>query len=62
MRPLPNDKTHGVIHTVKVKKDQIDDLAKHLNIPDNVKKRLRDGDEVHIVREADESELNRNKK
>ena len=60
MRPLPNSKTHGIIHTVRVRKDQVDEIAKQLNIPDDVKKWLRDG-EVHIVREADESELNRSK-
>jgi hypothetical protein len=62
MRPLPNDKTHGVIHTVRVKKEHIDRIAKDLNLPDDAKKKLRVGDELHIVREAGEAELNRKKK
>ena len=61
MRPLPNNKTHGIVHSVRVSKDQIEDLARHLNIPDGAKKWLSEGGEVHIVRKARESELNRNK-
>ena len=61
MRPLPSHKTHGVIHSVRVSKEHIDEIAKHLGIPDNMKKWLGEGHEIHIVREANETELNRNK-
>ena len=61
MRPLP-PKTHGIIHTVKVKKEDIEPLAKQLKIPDKDKNRMREGDEIHIIREAEEHEINRNRK
>jgi hypothetical protein len=61
MRPLPQHKTHGVIHSVRVSKEHVDEIAKHLNIPDNMKKWMAEGHEIHIVREAQEAELNRNK-
>ena len=61
MRPLPSHKTHGVIHSVRVSKEHVDEIAKHLHIPDNMKKWLGEGHEIHIVREANETELNRNK-
>ena len=60
MRPMPDNKTHGIIHTVRIKKEDVDEIAKHLKIPDTMKKWLGDN-EVHIIREAKESELNRNK-
>ncbi len=49
------------IHTVQVNKEQIDAIAKQLNISDKDKSRIHPGDKVHIVREAQEKELNRNK-
>jgi hypothetical protein len=61
MKPLPPHKTHGVIHSVRVRKEHVDEIAKHLGIPDNMKKWLGEGHEIHIVREADEAELNRKK-
>jgi len=60
VRPLPQNKTHGIVHSVKVSKAQADEIAKILHIPDNMKKWLESG-EVHLVREAKESELNKNK-
>ncbi len=61
MRPLPPNKTHGIIHSVQVKKENINDLAKHLNIPEDRKKWLEEG-EVHLVREAKQHQLNPNRK
>lgn len=61
MRPLPQDKTHGIIHSVRVRKDHVDQLAKDLGLSADEKRWLQEG-EIHIVREAKESEINRNKK
>jgi hypothetical protein len=44
MRPLPNDKTHGVIHTVSVKRRHIDRIDQDLNLPNDAKQKLRVGD------------------
>jgi hypothetical protein len=55
MRPLPPHKTHGVIHTVKVSKEHIEALAKHL-IPKDKQKWIKEGDEIHIVREPRKDE------
>jgi hypothetical protein len=57
MRPLPPHKTHGIIHTVKVSQGHIDALAKELKIPDDKKKWLKPGDEIHIVREPRKDEV-----
>lgn len=62
MRPLPPSKTHGIIHSVKVTQQDLGQIADQLKIPPGERKRLRPGDEIHIVREAHETELNRNKK
>ena len=57
MRPLPHDKTHGIIHSVTVKKEDLDKVAQSLNIPASEKKRIRPGDTIHIVREAATHEI-----
>ena len=56
MRPLPPDKTHGIIHTVVAKHEDLDKIADALGIKGNDRKRLRAG-EIHIVREAKDTEL-----
>lgn len=62
MRPLPQSKSHGIIHTVSVTPENLEKVADQLRIPRQEVKRLRPGDQIHIVREAQESELNRTKK
>ena len=62
MRPLPQSKNHGIIHTVSVTHENLERIADQLNIPKHETKRLRAGDQIHLVREAQETELNRNKK
>lgn len=57
MRPLPSDKKIGVIHSVRVSQDDLDKVAEALKIPAGQRKRLRAGDEIHIVREAADSEM-----
>ena len=59
MRPLPTGKLHGVVHSVQVKKEDVDALAKHLNIPDDRKQWLKDGGQIHIVREAKPDEMSK---
>jgi hypothetical protein len=60
MRPLPPNKTHGIIHSVRVTKENASKIAKDLGIPEQVHRRLRDWEgEVHIVREAKEAEVKR---
>jgi hypothetical protein len=58
MRPLPEKKTHGVIHTINVKKEDLEDLARKLNIPDDRKHWLKEG-EIHILREAKPEEMSK---
>lgn len=61
MRPLPTDlpqgKQHGVIKSVRVSKANLDDIAQSLKITGKAKKRLRPGDQVHLVREAADDEM-----
>jgi hypothetical protein len=57
MRPLPPDKQHGVIHRVRVTKDNLDHIAAALDLPKKAKNRLRAGRTIHIVREADDDEM-----
>ncbi|MDR3529823.1 MAG: hypothetical protein P4L90_04580 [Rhodopila sp.] len=56
MRPLPTNKTHGIIHTVKAKKEDLDKVADILGIHGKDRTRLHTG-EIHIVREAADNEL-----
>jgi hypothetical protein len=63
MRPLPTDQLHGVIHTVTAKKEDLEKVADILGIHDKKDRaRMLSSGTVHIVREAQEHELNRNKK
>jgi DNA-directed RNA polymerase subunit H (RpoH/RPB5) len=58
MRPLPPNKSHGIVHSHRVvKQEDIDAIAKQLNIPDNKKKLIRPGDEIHVVREQRNDEV-----
>ncbi len=63
MRPLnpPSSKTHGIIHTVRVSRENLEQVADQLGIPEQAKQWIQPGHQLHIVREADESELDRNK-
>jgi hypothetical protein len=61
MRPLPQSKTHGIIHSVKVTPENLKEVADQLHIPQQEMKRLRPGDQLHIVREAQDSEINKAK-
>ena len=56
MRPLPHDKTHGIIHTVTAKPEDLKKIADALGIKDKDRDRMRPG-EIHIVREAEDHEL-----
>jgi hypothetical protein len=57
MRPLPPHKSHGIVHTHRVKQEDIDAIAKQLGIPDNKKRLIRPGDEIHVVREQRNDEV-----
>lgn len=57
MRPLPPNKSHGIVHSHKVKQEDIDAIARHLGIPDSRKRLIHPGDEVHIVREQRDNEI-----
>jgi hypothetical protein len=60
MRPLPANKTHAIIHTVKAKKEDLDKIADALGIHGKDRTRMRAGD-IHIVREAEDNELRKAK-
>ncbi len=62
MRPLPQSKTHGVVTSISVTRENLEQVAEQLKIPKQNMKRLRPGDHLHIVREAQELELDRNAK
>jgi hypothetical protein len=58
MRPLPADKTHGIIHTVTAKPEVLGKIADALGIKDKDRDRMLSPGTIHIVREAkDETEL-----
>jgi hypothetical protein len=60
MRPLPADKTHGVIHTVTAKPEDLGKIADALGIKGKDRERMLRPGTIHIVREAvDESEMKR---
>jgi hypothetical protein len=63
MRPLPANKLHGIVHTVTAKREDLEKVAHTLGIhdPKERERMLRPG-KVHIIREAEEHELNRHKK
>lgn len=56
MRPLPTNKTHGIVHTVTASKEDLDKVADTLGITGKDRERLHTG-QIHIVREASEDEL-----
>ncbi len=60
MRPLPNHKTHGIIHTVTAKSEDIEKVADILKIHGKDRERMLTG-EIQIVREAAEHELRKTK-
>jgi hypothetical protein len=61
MRPLPENKTHGIIHTVTAKPEDLGKIADVLGIHGKDRDRMLRPGTVHIVREAKETELNRHK-
>jgi hypothetical protein len=61
MRPLPENKTHGIIHTVTAKPEDLGKIADTLGIHGKDRERMMRPGTIHIVREANEHELNRNK-
>lgn len=61
MRPLPPNKTHGIIHTVTAKPEDLGKIADALGIHGKDRERLVRPGKIHIVREASENELNRHK-
>ena len=56
MKRLPNDKTHGIIHSIVKNPAHLDKVAEALGLKDKDRERLQKG-EIHIVREADEKEI-----
>jgi hypothetical protein len=60
MRPLPPNKTHAIIHTVTAKQEDLGKIADALGIHGKERDRMRPG-EIHIVREAADSELRKGK-
>jgi hypothetical protein len=56
MRPLPANKTHGIIHTVTAKPEDLDKIADALGIAASDRHRLKAG-EIHVVREAADHEI-----
>jgi hypothetical protein len=61
MRELPPKKTHGIIHTVKAKGEDLDKIAEALGIPAKDRKWMHGGHDIHIVREAASTDINKNK-
>lgn len=58
MRPLPSDKTHGIIHTVAAKPEDLAKIADVLGIQGKDRDRMLRPGTIHIVREAkDDSEM-----
>jgi hypothetical protein len=56
MRPLPENKTHGIIHTVTAKPEDLGKIADTLGIHGKDRERLLRPGTIHIVREATESD------
>jgi hypothetical protein len=61
MRPLPENKMHGIVHTVTAKPEDLGKVADALGIHGKDRERMMKPGTVHIVREATEKELNRHK-
>jgi hypothetical protein len=52
MRPLPADKTHGIIHTVTAKPEELGKIADALGIKGKDRDRMLRPGTIHIIREA----------
>ena len=57
MRPLPPQKTHGIIHTVTAKQEDLHKIANTLGIHGKDRERMLRPGTIHIVREAADTEL-----